>query len=126
MVERADAPNGGLLIDIWHVVRSGSAVGDVARVPARFIKAVELCDAKLAMQGPIGVDTLHHRHLCGEGEFDVPGFIAALDAAGYDGPWGVEILSDAFRTLPLEEAARRSHDTTAAQFAGSGSGVIAA
>lgn len=116
IVEEADAPNGGLLIDIWHVVRSGSAVGDVARVPARFIKAVELCDAMLAMQGSIGVDTLHHRRLCGEGEFDVPGFIAALDAAGYDGPWGVEILSDAFRTLPLEEAARRSHDTTAAQF----------
>lgn len=117
VVERADAPNGGLLIDIWHVVRSGGAVGDVARVPARFIKTVELCDAKLALQGSITEDTLHYRELCGEGEFDVPGFVAALDAAGYEGPWGVEILSHAFRKLPLEEAARRSHDTAAAQFA---------
>ncbi len=116
MVERADAPNGGLLIDIWHVVRSGSAVAEVAQVPARFIKAVELCDAALTMQGPITEDTMRHRHLCGEGEFDVAGFLTALDQAGYCGPYGVEILSDAFRALPLEQAAGRCFDTAAAFF----------
>jgi len=112
MVTAADAPNGGLLVDIWHVVRSGGAVGDVADIPARFLISVELCDAMMAMQGSITDDTMCHRRLCGEGEFDVPGFIRALDAAGYDGPYGVEILSDAFRTLPLDEAAQRSFATS--------------
>jgi sugar phosphate isomerase/epimerase len=116
MVTAADAPNGGLLIDIWHVVRSGGDAADVAKVPARFIVSVELCDALMAMQGSITEDTMCHRRLCGEGEFDVPGFIRAIGQAGYDGPFGVEILSSAFRLLPLEEAARRSFDTSAAQF----------
>jgi sugar phosphate isomerase/epimerase len=90
---------------------------DVADVPARFIIAVELCDAMMAMQGSITEDTMRHRRLCGEGEFDVPGFIHALEQAGYDGPFGVEILSDAFRQLPLEQAAWASFETSAAQFA---------
>lgn len=111
MVAAANAPNGGLLIDIWHVVRSGSAVAQVAQVPARFIKAVELCDARTAMQGSITEDTMRHRLPCGEGEFDIAGFLAALDQAGYDGPIGVEILSDSFRKLDLNEAAQRSYAT---------------
>ncbi|WP_375195086.1 sugar phosphate isomerase/epimerase family protein [Sphingobium sp.] len=113
LVRRADAANGGLLIDVWHVVRSGGAVADVAEVPGRFIKAVELCDADLAMRGTIAEDTMRHRRLCGEGQFDLQGFVGALGRAGYDGPYGVEILSDAFRALPLDEAARRSFDAAA-------------
>lgn len=118
MVRRADASNGGLLIDIWHVVRSGGAVGNVAQVPARFIKAVELCDADQIMRGPITEDTMRHRRLCGEGALDLPGFVAALERAGYQGPYGVEILSDAFRALPLAEAAGRSFDSAASIFHG--------
>ena len=116
MVAAADAPNGGLLVDIWHVMRSGGTMEEVARLPARFIIAAELCDAMAALQGAITEDTMRHRKLCGEGEFDVPGFIGAMGRAGYDGPYGVEILSDEFRQLPLAEAVRRSFDSSVAQF----------
>ena len=116
MVAAADAPNGGLLVDIWHVMRSGGTMEEVAQLPARFIIAAELCDAMTAMQGEITEDTMRHRKLCGEGEFDVPGFIRAMGRAGYEGPYGVEILSDAFRQLPLAEAVRRSFDSSVAQF----------
>lgn len=116
MVARADAANGGLLIDIWHVVRSGGTVADAGEVPLRFIKAVELCDADRVMHGSITEDTMHHRRLCGMGDFDLAGFIGALDHAGYDGPFGVEILSRSFRKLPLEDAAGTSFATAAALF----------
>lgn len=116
MVAAADAPNGGLLVDIWHVMRSGGTMTDVEQLPARFIIAAELCDAMTALQDTIAEDTMRHRKLCGEGEFDVPGFIRALGQAGYEGPYGVEILSDDFRQLPLSQAAQRSFDTSAAQF----------
>ena len=116
MAAAADAANGGLLVDIWHVMRSGGTMEEVAQLPARFIIAAELCDATMAMQGEISEDTMRHRKLCGEGEFDVPGFIRAMGRAGYDGPYGVEILSDAFRQLPLAQAARRSFDSSVAQF----------
>ena len=112
----ASAANGGLLIDIWHVVRSGASFEDILRVPARYILAAEIDDADLALKGDMTEDTMHHRKLCGEGEFDVPGFIEAMTRAGYRGPYGVEILSRELRRLPVAEAARRSFETARAQF----------
>lgn len=112
----AGAANGGLLIDIWHVVRSGASYEDILRVPARYILAAELDDAELALHGDMHEDTMHHRRLCGEGEFDVPAFIDAMTRAGYRGPYGVEILSREHRRLPVAEAARRSFETARTQF----------
>jgi sugar phosphate isomerase/epimerase len=54
--------------------------------------------------------------LCGEGEFDVPGFIEAVQAAGYDGPWGIEVLSKELREWPLERLTTETFRTTMAQF----------
>ena len=42
-------------------------------------------------------DTVNHRLLCGEGSFDLRGLVALLRDKGFDGPWGVEILSTSFR-----------------------------
>ena len=50
-------------------------------------------------------EMIHCRRLPGEGEFDLAGLIAATRAAGYDGPYGIEILSHAHRALPVEQAA---------------------
>jgi hypothetical protein len=33
--------------------------------------------------------------------WDVTGFIQAIDATGFDIPWGVEIISEEFRTIDL-------------------------
>ncbi|MBV6416026.1 MAG: hypothetical protein CMLOHMNK_00553 [Steroidobacteraceae bacterium] len=112
----AEAANGGLLIDVWHVVRSGGCFEDIQRVPSRYLLAAEIDDADRVMRGEIREDTMHHRKFCGEGDFDVPAFIAAMTRAGYRGPYGVEILSDELRRLPLAEAARRSFRTARAQF----------
>ena len=57
----------------------------------------------------------YRRRLCGEGAFDLQGCIRALRAAGWTGPWGVEILSEAFRRLPVREAAAAAFATAAAQ-----------
>ena len=53
---------------------------------------------------------------CGEGEFDEAGLLGALRATGYDGPYGVEVISKANRSLPLEVVAQKAWDTTMAQF----------
>ncbi len=36
---------------------------------------------------------------------------------GYPGPWGVEVLSEELRNLPIEEIFDRAYATTSAQFA---------
>jgi sugar phosphate isomerase/epimerase len=61
-------------------------------------------------------DTVNHRKFCGEGEFDVKGFVACIQKAGYSGPWGIEVLSQDLRKKTLEEAASRAFNTTMEQF----------
>jgi sugar phosphate isomerase/epimerase len=54
---------------------------------------------------------VHRRRYCGEGSFDLNGIITALRTAGWTGPWGVEILSEEHRSLPVEEAVQRAADS---------------
>lgn len=119
VVAGADADNGGLLIDIWHVMRSGASLDAILQVPARHILAAEINDADLAMHGDIADDSMRQRKLCGDGEFDVPLFIARMAEAGYRGPYGVEILSDRLRPMPLGDVAHCSFETARMQFAAS-------
>jgi sugar phosphate isomerase/epimerase len=116
MVKGADAKNGGIMIDLWHIVKLGIPYEDVARIPARFLLGVELNDGTLTCPWSLHEDTVNHRRFCGEGEFDVKGFVNCLLKAGYDGPWGIEVLSQELRSKSLEEAAARAYKTTIAQF----------
>jgi sugar phosphate isomerase/epimerase len=54
--------------------------------------------------------------LCGEGQFDIRGFLDHVWKAGYRGPIGIEVLNKELRKRPLDELATRSFNTTAAQF----------
>ena len=63
---------------------------------------VELDDAAEQVVGSLWEDTIHHRRLCGEGDLNPPAFIEAVQAAGYRGYYGVEILSEKHRKLPLD------------------------
>jgi sugar phosphate isomerase/epimerase len=116
LVEGADASNGGLVIDLWHIVKLGIAYDDVARIPARFLGGVEINDGTFEAPWDLVTDTTSHRRLCGEGEFDVRGFVDTMLAAGYAGPWGIEVLNAEMRNWPLERMAQRAATTTRAQF----------
>jgi len=117
IVEGAGSPHGGLLLDIWHLNRGGIPYEDIATIPPQYIKHVELDDASRDQVGTIMEDTLLRRKLPGEGDFDVPHFLSCIARTGYDGLYGVEILSDEHRRLTPAEAARRSFDATMREFA---------
>lgn len=116
LVQGAGAPNGGLCLDLWHIVKLGLSYDDVARLPLEYITSVELNDGTFQCPWTLHEDTINHRLLCGEGEFDVKGFIAAVKNTGYDGPWGIEVLSQELRKLPLDELTSCAFNTTIAQF----------
>jgi sugar phosphate isomerase/epimerase len=116
IVQGAEQPNGGILVDIWHFARGGIDYNDVSKIPVQYIRGAELDDADQQVAGSLWEDTIHHRRLCGEGDLDPPAFIKAVQAAGYRGYYGVEILSEKHRKLPLDEMARRSFNTTMEQF----------
>jgi sugar phosphate isomerase/epimerase len=116
LVRGANAANGGIIIDLWHVVKLGIPFEEVARIPARFLGGIELNDGMLKSTLELHEETINHRQLCGEGEFDVRGFISTMQAAGYSGPWGIEVLNAKMRDWPLEQLTQRVFSTTRAQF----------
>jgi sugar phosphate isomerase/epimerase len=110
------APNGGIAIDTWHMSKLGIAPDELRRIPLEHLSWVELSDGRREdMDDPID-EVVNHRELPGEGEFDIRGYIAACQAHGYAGPWGVEVLSEELRNQPMDAIFRRAYDTTAGQF----------
>jgi sugar phosphate isomerase/epimerase len=118
LVEGAGASNGGICLDTWHIVKLKIPYDELCRIPARYITSVELNDGTFDCPWSLHEDTVNHRRLCGEGEFDVKGFIAAVQDAGYRGPWGIEVLSEGLRKWPLERLTTQAFKTTMAQFSG--------
>jgi sugar phosphate isomerase/epimerase len=117
LVRAAGRANGTLGIDTWHMSKLGIPTEDVAAIPAEYIGWVELSDGQFEdMADPID-EVTNHRSLPGEGEFDIPGYVRACQQAGYPGPWGVEVLSQDLRALPIDEQFERAYETTVAQFA---------
>jgi sugar phosphate isomerase/epimerase len=116
MVKSAGAPNGGIMFDLWHVVKLGIPYEEVGRVPMEYVVGVELNDGTVNAPWSLHEDTINHRRLCGDGEFDVRGFVQCMQTAGYRGPWGIEVLSAKLRELPLDEVVTRAFRTTKAQF----------
>ena len=115
VVEGAGAANGGLAIDVWHMSKLGIPPSDMGRIPLRYLSWVELNDGRLQDMPDLVDETVNHRLLPGEGEFDVRGYVDACRRAGYAGPWGVEVLSAELRELPMEEIFSRAYLTTSAQ-----------
>ncbi len=116
IVEQAGHENGGLCIDIWHFVRGGIAIEKIGTLPTHYIKSVEIDDASAEIHGSLWDDTLFHRLYPGEGSFDCPAFIKSVEAAGFDGVYGVEVINETYRKLPVRVQAKRSFDSTMAQF----------
>ncbi|SJM71289.1 sugar phosphate isomerase/epimerase [Gulosibacter sp. 10] len=116
-VRAVDHPAAGLCVDFWHVFRAGTSLAELeASLSPEIVFCVELNDAREERIGTLFEDTRDRRELLGEGEQDVTGFIRTMRRVGFEGAWGVEILSAAHRARPLEEALRVAHDTSVAAF----------
>jgi sugar phosphate isomerase/epimerase len=108
LVDDAGHDAGGVVIDTWHIARGHTPPSDLATVPLHRIIGVELNDADEQVVGTLFEDTVHRRRYCGEGSFNLTAMISALRTAGWNGPWGVEILSDEHRSQPVAEAVARA------------------
>jgi len=116
LVTESGAANGGICLDTWHIVKLKIPFDQLRRIPSQYLTSVELNDGTFDCPWSLHEDTVNHRRFCGEGEFDVPGFIQAVQDAGYDGPWGVEVLSAELRQWPLARLTGEAFRSTIAQF----------
>jgi sugar phosphate isomerase/epimerase len=105
IVHGADRPNGGILFDTWHFFRGDPDFAVLERVPGRRIFAVQIDDAEAEPRGSMREDT-QHRLLPGDGSFDLPRVVAALDRIGALRWVGPEVISPETEAMGPVEAAR--------------------
>lgn len=111
IVERANRPNGGIILDVWHYFRGPSSLDQVTEVDPASIMAIALCDAAAPEGDPVE-DTTRRRILPGQGTFDLVGLLVALRDRGVIAPISVEILSEQQALLSVRDAARLSFAAT--------------
>lgn len=105
VVERADAPNGGLMVDSCHFHTSGSSLDLLARIPGERIYSVQLADVPAGADAQM-VNRMQDRLLPGEGVVYFAGFMGALTATGTTAPTGIEMFSAALDAQPPAQAAQ--------------------
>jgi sugar phosphate isomerase/epimerase len=118
LVAEINHPAAGLVVDYWHIFRAKTSLEDLEkRVPIEFIFGIELNDALDEIVGTLFEDTRDNRKLIGEGNQDVVGFIKTIQKMGYQGAWGVEILSKEHRAKPIEVGLQDAIDSARRAFA---------
>jgi sugar phosphate isomerase/epimerase len=85
--EAGDPPALGIQFDVWHLWNTPSLFDDIAAEIHRFA-AVHVCDYREPTR------SWADRALPGDGVADVPAILRALDDAGWDGLYDIEIFSD--------------------------------
>jgi sugar phosphate isomerase/epimerase len=114
LVTRANRPNGGIMVDTLHLMRSGSTVAELAAADPRWIGGAQFSDGPLEMPADKQLfEALSERMLPGQGEFPLREFVNALPPGV---PIGVEVPMQSLKDRgvgPMErarmavEAARR-------------------
>jgi sugar phosphate isomerase/epimerase len=118
VVAGAGAANGGVALDTWHLGKLRIEPEELRTIPLDYLGWIELSDGRLENMPDHVNETINHRELPGEGEFGVHRYVEVCADMGYAEPWGVEVLSEALRNLPMEQLFKRAYETTAAQFSG--------
>ncbi|SEI61102.1 3-dehydroshikimate dehydratase QuiC [Pseudomonas sp. NFR16] len=99
LVRQIDHPALGVLLDSFHTLSLKGDPRAIADIPGDKIFFVQMADAPL-----LAMDVLewsrHFRCFPGQGEFDLPGFLAPILKSGYTGPLSLEIFNDGFRAAP--------------------------
>lgn len=94
----------GVNADLLHLMRSGGTIADLAAAPAGSVLFAQVADGPMVAPADRDLEASSERLLCGEGAFDVAGFVAALPS---DCPVSVEIPRDhAVGVVARKERAR--------------------
>jgi sugar phosphate isomerase/epimerase len=89
-------PNGGLVVDVWHLFRGPDPERDLellARLPGGRIFALQLCDAPADAWPDLRAETWTRRRLPGDGAQDVGAVVKAIRMSGAQPLVGPEVLS---------------------------------
>lgn len=104
--EACGEPNCGILLDTWHLARTGGIVGDIEALPSGAIGAFQLCDRTEPAPGTPYVP-LTGRDLPGEGELPLWPIVDAALANNPGLTFELEVFSEELQQLPADAACAR-------------------
>lgn len=116
LCERVGFDRCGLLVDTWHLARSGGSPAELSDLSAGEIACVQVADAAPQPCADLGVESRQGRRLPGEGVVDFSAVATALAGLGYDGAVGTEVLSVRLRKQPPEAVAEACFRAASAYF----------
>ncbi len=118
-IRDAAQPNGGVLVDSLHFMRSGSSFEELSRIPPARLPFVHLCDAPAAPPGSregLLFQAREERLPPGEGGLDLVGFLRHLPSGT---SLALEVPMMAFtREAGAPAAIKRVYDATASLLRG--------
>jgi sugar phosphate isomerase/epimerase len=68
----------GINVDLLHLMRSGGSIAELAAAPAGYVLYGQVADGLVQAPDDPEAEASSERMLCGEGAFDVAGFVRAL------------------------------------------------
>lgn len=104
IVDKANHPDGTVVIDFFHMVRGGSTLQDLQAVPAEKIAIVHLDDAPGHI--PFEQQSDADRVLPGDGAIDLPAMFKALKDMNYRGLVSLELFNPSYWAMDPRELAR--------------------
>jgi 3-dehydroshikimate dehydratase len=99
IVEQANHPAVGLVLDSFHTLCIRDDIAPIAWIPSERIFFVQIADAPLIQLDPLSWSR-HFRLFPGQGGMPVTRFMRNVIASGYAGPVSLEIFNDEFRAAP--------------------------
>ena len=109
IVRLADRPNGGIMLDTLHLMRSGSREL-LAKIPSERIFATQFCDGTAERISDPFSDAANRLWLC-EGQFDLAGILREVRANGCTAPLGIEVMNDESRAMAPVDIAKRAFES---------------
>jgi sugar phosphate isomerase/epimerase len=107
IVRRSGRRNAALMLDSWHLFRSGGDERSLRGIPGARIGGVQINDAPAEGPGD-AEESMQARLLPGEGDIPLTRILRALREMGVEAPTGVEVFSAELALLPPEEIGRRA------------------
>ncbi len=105
IVERANHPHLGLILDSFHTLALPDDWSSLSSLPGQRIFFVQLADAPRLGMSALTLSR-HFRSLPGQGDLPVPAFLQAVLATGYTGTISLEIFNDDLRAAPPRQTAQ--------------------
>jgi sugar phosphate isomerase/epimerase len=107
VVEMSGEANCTILLDSWHLVRSGGGVDDIRALPAGIIGAFQLAD-RIEPEPGASYVPMSGRTLPGEGELPLKEIVAAVLANNPGISIELEVFSEELAAMTVDAAAART------------------